>query len=99
MIGEGRAGAGRTDPHPLILYLLTATGPNASARLAKAMRDDGDQPGGASVAGEAPAVADAVRFWATAGADTVVLQPAADDPDPAGFVRFAAEQVRPLLGP
>jgi len=34
-----------------------------------------------------------------AGADTVVLQPAADDPDPAGFVRFAAEQVRPLLGP
>jgi alkanesulfonate monooxygenase SsuD/methylene tetrahydromethanopterin reductase-like flavin-dependent oxidoreductase (luciferase family) len=99
LIGEGRAAAGRTDPHPLILYLLTATGANAPARLAKAMRDDGDQPGGASVAGEAPAVADAVRFWATAGADTVVLQPAADDPDPAGFVRFAAEQVRPLLGP
>jgi len=99
LIGEGRAAAGRTDPHPLILYLLTATGPGAPARLAKAIRDDGDQPGGASVAGDAPAVAAAVRSWALGGADKVVLQPAADDPDPAGFVRFAAEQVRPLLGP
>ena len=51
------------------------------------------------MAGDAPAVAAAVRSWTLAGADKVVLQPAADDPDPAGFVRFAAEQVRPLLGP
>ena len=32
LIGEGRAAAGRTDPHPLILYLLTATGPGAVSR-------------------------------------------------------------------
>jgi len=34
---------------------------------------------------------------AGAGATTVVLQPTADEPDPEGFVRFAAEQVRPLV--
>src|SRR5215468_980025 len=74
LIDEGRAAAGRTDPHPLVLYRPV-------------------------VAGDAPATAGAVRSWATSGADRVVLMPASDDPDPAGFVRFAAEQVRPLLGP
>jgi alkanesulfonate monooxygenase SsuD/methylene tetrahydromethanopterin reductase-like flavin-dependent oxidoreductase (luciferase family) len=74
LIDEGRAAAGRTDPHPLVLYLST-------------------------VPGDAPAVAEAILSWGAAGADAVVLHPAADDPDPAGFVRFAAEQVRPLLGP
>jgi alkanesulfonate monooxygenase SsuD/methylene tetrahydromethanopterin reductase-like flavin-dependent oxidoreductase (luciferase family) len=42
-------------------------------------------------------VADAVRRWADAGADIVVLQPTADDPDPEGFVRFVASEVRPLV--
>ena len=42
-------------------------------------------------------VADAVRFWAAAGADKVVLHPGPDNPDPVAFVRFAAEQVQPLL--
>jgi alkanesulfonate monooxygenase SsuD/methylene tetrahydromethanopterin reductase-like flavin-dependent oxidoreductase (luciferase family) len=74
LIDEGRAAAGRTDPHPLVLYRPAVTG-------------------------DAPAVAAAVRSWATAGADRVVLTPTPDDPDPVGFVRFAAEQVRPLLGP
>jgi hypothetical protein len=34
-----------------------------------------------------------------AGVDTLVLHPTPDNPDPVGFVRFAAEQVRPLLMP
>ncbi len=59
--------------------------------------------GTAAVAGNAEQVAAAVRSWAAAGADTVVLHPdpAGQDPasqDPAAFVRFAAEQVQPLLG-
>jgi alkanesulfonate monooxygenase SsuD/methylene tetrahydromethanopterin reductase-like flavin-dependent oxidoreductase (luciferase family) len=74
LIDAGRAAAGRTDPHSLVLY----------------------RP---AVPGDAAAVAEAVRSWITAGADTVVLHPTPDDPDPAGFVRFAADQVRPLLGP
>jgi hypothetical protein len=35
-----------------------------------------------------------VRRYAAAGADTVVLQPTVDDPEPEGFVRFAAEVAR-----
>jgi hypothetical protein len=27
----------------------------------------------------------------------VILQPTTDDPDPEGFVRFVAEEVRPLV--
>jgi alkanesulfonate monooxygenase SsuD/methylene tetrahydromethanopterin reductase-like flavin-dependent oxidoreductase (luciferase family) len=70
-IDEGRAAAGRVDPHRLVVYLLAADG--------------------------ASAIAAAVRSWGEAGADTVVLHSAADEPDPVGFVRFAGEEVRPLV--
>jgi alkanesulfonate monooxygenase SsuD/methylene tetrahydromethanopterin reductase-like flavin-dependent oxidoreductase (luciferase family) len=46
---------------------------------------------------DAGAVAGQVTRLADAGADVVVLQPDEDDPDPEGFVRFAAEQVAPLV--
>ncbi|MBX6354851.1 MAG: LLM class flavin-dependent oxidoreductase, partial [Micromonosporaceae bacterium] len=49
------------------------------------------------VAGDAPAIAGAIRRLAEAGADRVVLQPTGDDPDPEGFVRFVATEVRPLV--
>lgn len=49
------------------------------------------------VAGDAAEVAKAVRRLADAGADTVILQPTADEPDPEGFIRFAAGEVRPLV--
>ena len=91
-IDEARAAAGRGGPHPIVLYLLAVTGPDAARRL-EAM----GRAGTAAVAGDAHAVADAVRFWAAAGADKVVLHPADDDPDPLAFIRFAAEQVQPLL--
>ena len=61
-------------------------------------RWDVDLPPDAGVAGDAAAIAAAVDRWAAAGADTVVLQPTADEPDPAGFVRFVAQEVKPLLG-
>lgn len=89
-IAAGRAAAGRTDPHPLVLYLKAVTGPAAAVQ-------DGDQPAAAVVAGDAPAIAAAIRSWAEAGADTVAVYPPADTPDPAAFVRFIAGQVRPLL--
>ena len=96
LVDEGRATAGRTEPHPVIVYLLAATGPGAAERLAAELRrSDGDPELG--VAGDARTVADAVQRCAEAGADTVVLQPTLDDPDPEGFVRFTAEQVRPLV--
>jgi alkanesulfonate monooxygenase SsuD/methylene tetrahydromethanopterin reductase-like flavin-dependent oxidoreductase (luciferase family) len=49
---------------------------------------------------DAAAAAADVQALAAAGAETVVLYPPRDGPaaaDPAGFVRFAASEVRPLL--
>ncbi|GHB69214.1 oxidoreductase [Streptomyces viridiviolaceus] len=98
LIEEGRATAGRTEPHKVVVYLLTATGPGAAERLRAELVAEGvDAVPELGVAGDAGAVAKAVRRLAEAGADTVVLQPTGDEPDPEGFVRFAAEEVRPLV--
>lgn len=98
LIDEGRASAGRTDAHRVVVYVLAATGPGAGARLRAELAAEGlaDVPE-LGVAGDAGAVAKAVRRYAEAGADTVILQPTADEPDPEGFVRFVAEDVRPLV--
>ncbi|MEU5975000.1 LLM class flavin-dependent oxidoreductase [Streptomyces sp. NPDC047315] len=99
LIEEGRAAAGRpsAEHHPVVVYLHAATGPGAADRLqAELDRWDVD-PTGLGVAGDAAAVAEAVQRLAEAGADTVVLQPTADEPDPEGFLRFTAEEVRPLV--
>ncbi|MEU5312033.1 LLM class flavin-dependent oxidoreductase [Streptomyces sp. NPDC021562] len=100
LIEEGRAAAGRDvgEPHPVVVYLLTATGPDAAARLRAELVAEGlDSVPGLGVAGDADAVAKAVRRLAESGADTVILQPTGDEPDPEGFVRFTAQEVRPLV--
>ncbi|MFI1132214.1 LLM class flavin-dependent oxidoreductase [Streptomyces althioticus] len=99
LIREGRVAAGRDpDGHRVVVYLLTATGAGARERLEAELVAEGHAADAdLGVAGDARAVADAVRRLAEAGADTVVLQPTGDEPDPEGFVRFAAEDVRPLL--
>jgi alkanesulfonate monooxygenase SsuD/methylene tetrahydromethanopterin reductase-like flavin-dependent oxidoreductase (luciferase family) len=92
----GRPGRGR-----VTVYLMAIVGPDAEQRYADEVTKWGlreersDLEFGAW--GDAPAIAAAVRRWADAGADTVVLQPAADD-DPVAYARFAGEQIRPLLG-
>lgn len=96
LIDEGRAQAGRTDPHPLVVYLRAITGPGATERLAQAIRDKRVDTDSAVVAGDAPAIAAAVDSWAQDGAETVALYPPSDD-DPVAFVRFAAGKVRPLV--
>ncbi|MFE1834356.1 LLM class flavin-dependent oxidoreductase [Streptomyces sviceus] len=98
LIDEGRRKAGRTDPHRVVVYLLTATGPDATARLRAELTDEGlADVADLGVAGDADAVAKAVQRLVDAGADTVVLQPTADEPDPEGFVRFVAQDVQPLV--
>ncbi|MGI5367668.1 LLM class flavin-dependent oxidoreductase [Streptomyces iakyrus] len=99
LVEEGRAAAGRdAEPHRLVVYLLTATGPDADARLRAELTAEGVEAlPDLGVAGNAGAVAEAVERLVEAGADSVVLQPTADEPDPEGFVRFAAEEVRPLV--
>ncbi|MGA5894276.1 LLM class flavin-dependent oxidoreductase [Streptomyces venetus] len=99
LIGEGRETAGRGDgAHPVVVYLLTATGAGAADRLRTEVVAEGlEAVPELGVAGDAGAVAEAVERLVEAGADTVVLQPTGDEPDPEGFVRFAAEEVRPLV--
>jgi alkanesulfonate monooxygenase SsuD/methylene tetrahydromethanopterin reductase-like flavin-dependent oxidoreductase (luciferase family) len=99
LIDEGRESAGRTDHHRVVVYLHAATGPDAAARLRAEIEANGEDPlPEHGVAGDADAVAKAVQRLAEAGADTVVLQPTADEADPEAFVRFAAREVRPLIG-
>ncbi|MXM65117.1 LLM class flavin-dependent oxidoreductase [Streptomyces sp. HUCO-GS316] len=99
LIDEGRASGGRSgDSHTVVVYLLAATGPDAATRLrAEFVAEGRDQVPDLGVAGDARAVANAVQRLADAGADTVILQPTGDEPDPEGFVRFTAEEVRPLV--
>jgi alkanesulfonate monooxygenase SsuD/methylene tetrahydromethanopterin reductase-like flavin-dependent oxidoreductase (luciferase family) len=100
VVDEAREAVGRTGRHEVVVYLHTATGADARERLAAELGRGSGAPAPApdlGVAGDAAAVAAAVRRLAEAGADTVVLQPTADEPDPEGFVRFAAEEVRPLV--
>ncbi|MEU1204465.1 LLM class flavin-dependent oxidoreductase [Nocardia sp. NPDC005825] len=93
-----RPEAAAAQPYPVVVYLLAATGPGAAERVAADLASqDRDGIPDLGAAGDARAIADTVIRWAEAGATSVVLQPTADEPDPAGFVRFAAEQVRPLL--
>ncbi|MDV9174854.1 LLM class flavin-dependent oxidoreductase, partial [Streptomyces sp. W16] len=98
LIDEGRESAGRTEAHKVVVYLLTATGPGAAARLRAELAEEGlESVPDLGVAGDAGAVAKAVQCLVEAGADTVVLQPTGDEPDPEAFVRFAAKEVRALV--
>jgi alkanesulfonate monooxygenase SsuD/methylene tetrahydromethanopterin reductase-like flavin-dependent oxidoreductase (luciferase family) len=97
LVDAGSTAAGRP-PVPVVLYAHAATGPTAAERLeAERIRWGYSSTVDNMVAGDAGAVADAVRKWADAGADAVILQPTPDDPDPEGFVRFVAREVRPLV--
>ena len=97
LIDEGREAAGRTGPHKIVVYLHTATGPGAAERLKVELADGNGGSAELGVAGDAGTIAQFVERLAAAGADTVVLQPTPDEPDPEGFVRFVAEEVRPLV--
>ena len=86
---------GTEKDHELVVFLAAATGPGAAERLADQQRRYGmDDPG---VAGDAQAIAAGIERWVEAGATTVVLQPTSDEPEPENFLRFVAEEVRPLV--
>jgi alkanesulfonate monooxygenase SsuD/methylene tetrahydromethanopterin reductase-like flavin-dependent oxidoreductase (luciferase family) len=89
------AGAPR---HRIVQYLPAATGEDAEERIARHRRHFDDTSTEATVAvGDAAAIAATIREYASAGADTVVLQPTMDEPDPEGFARFVAAEVAPLV--
>jgi alkanesulfonate monooxygenase SsuD/methylene tetrahydromethanopterin reductase-like flavin-dependent oxidoreductase (luciferase family) len=98
LIDAGREVAGRTDHHHVVVFAHAATGPDSTERMQRELlRWDYDATDDIVATGDARAVAEMVQRWADAGADSVVLQPTADDPDPEGFVRFVAAEVSPLV--
>ena len=81
--------------HDVVLFVPAATGAGAHERLARVQAKYGAEwPG---LAGDAKTIAEGVRAFAEAGATTIVLQPAEDDPSPVDFVRFVAQEIRPLV--
>ena len=83
--------------HRLVVFVPAAPGPGVDGRHRlelQAQRFGFADPG---ISGSAAQIAEGVRRWTDAGADTVVLQPLADEPDPVSFVQFVAEEVRPLV--
>jgi alkanesulfonate monooxygenase SsuD/methylene tetrahydromethanopterin reductase-like flavin-dependent oxidoreductase (luciferase family) len=96
-IESGRERAGRTSPHSVVAYVVTATGPDAAVDARRELEAwQYDPAKDVAAFGNAAEVAAALRRWIAAGADTVVLQPAADV-DLEAFVAFAASEVAPLL--
>jgi alkanesulfonate monooxygenase SsuD/methylene tetrahydromethanopterin reductase-like flavin-dependent oxidoreductase (luciferase family) len=86
-----RALAAASRPAEIVVYLPCGTGPGSIERI------QGELPpaappavaAGLAAVGSAAAVAGTIRAFAAAGATTVVLQPAGDDPDVAAVIRLA----------
>jgi alkanesulfonate monooxygenase SsuD/methylene tetrahydromethanopterin reductase-like flavin-dependent oxidoreductase (luciferase family) len=97
--GRSRRRAAGDRPMPVVTHLLAAIGPGAAQRLEDELARWGHTDGapGRGVAGDAGAVADAVRRLADIGVTSVVLQPTADEPDLEGFVEFVGRDVRAAL--
>jgi alkanesulfonate monooxygenase SsuD/methylene tetrahydromethanopterin reductase-like flavin-dependent oxidoreductase (luciferase family) len=99
LIEAGRAEAGRTGPHPVSVYVLAAGGPDARSRIEREAEHWGwSSSADRAAVGSVDDVAAEVSRWTEAGADTVVLQPTGDEPDPEGFMAFAADVGRTLSG-
>lgn len=89
-----RAAAGVTDPFDVALYQRFYRGADATAELQREARPGGIPVGITTGAAD---VADRVRAMGDVGVGTVVLMPSATESDPADYLRFAAQDVAPLL--
>ncbi|SHN42772.1 LLM class flavin-dependent oxidoreductase [Cryptosporangium aurantiacum] len=98
-IEAGRAAAGRTDPHRVVVFTSATTGPDAAERLRREHQAWGhDVTSDLGVAGDAEAFAKGTARYVDAGADALVFTPTADEADLEGYVRFVAQEVKPLVG-
>ena len=87
---EARAAAGIDAPFEVALYQRCYRGPDAAEALTRDVRPGGTDAG---IAGDGAAVAERVRQLGVVGVGAVVLMPSATEPDPAGYLRFAATEV------
>jgi alkanesulfonate monooxygenase SsuD/methylene tetrahydromethanopterin reductase-like flavin-dependent oxidoreductase (luciferase family) len=82
-VEEGRERGGRQDPFDVVVYLRAYRGPDAQDKL---RRDGKYETGNYGVVLSAAAVDQAVADLAGAGATTVVLMPAGDEPSVADYL-------------
>ena len=94
-VRAARAAVGREGHHTVVAYVTAAVGDGAEDRVAAELGDRGtaDDRG---VWGDADDVAAAVGRFADAGADAVVLVPAAGEPDLPAFLRAVGDVARLL---
>ncbi|MBR7744154.1 LLM class flavin-dependent oxidoreductase [Phycicoccus sp. BSK3Z-2] len=97
---EGWAEAGHEGSPPVTTNLVVATGPDAHERVRRDLARWGVDDGapGRAAAGGAEEVADTLGRLADLGVTEVAVQPAADEPDVDGLVRFVGTDVRAALG-
>jgi alkanesulfonate monooxygenase SsuD/methylene tetrahydromethanopterin reductase-like flavin-dependent oxidoreductase (luciferase family) len=96
-INSGRQRAGRAEAHSIVVDIVAATGADAHAAAVRELEFwQVDPTKDVAVYGSAQDIARAAHRWLAAGADTVVLQPAADV-DISSFVAFVGSEVAPLL--
>lgn len=87
LIDEGRAAAGRTGAHPVVVYVAVAFGADSAARADEQLERWG-MPGEHRriLSGEPAAIVDGAEEFFEAGADAVILQPLPNEPDLGGFL-------------
>jgi alkanesulfonate monooxygenase SsuD/methylene tetrahydromethanopterin reductase-like flavin-dependent oxidoreductase (luciferase family) len=84
-----------TSVHEIVVFMTVAAGPGGAERLRAHRERSG--PDSAGVNGNAADIAEMIREYAAAGATRVVLEQTPGDADVEGFVRFVAEELRPLV--
>jgi alkanesulfonate monooxygenase SsuD/methylene tetrahydromethanopterin reductase-like flavin-dependent oxidoreductase (luciferase family) len=98
-LDAARAAVGGKGPHTITVYLVAVTGPDAPDRLAAELGSSSLDPADdVGIAGSPQELAEGIRRWTEAGADAVVLQPTADEPDLEAFIDLIGREVRPLSG-
>ncbi len=96
-VAAARAAAGRTGPHPVTVFAMTAFGPDAASALADELAEWGYRGTPWGAAGSVAEVAAAVRELVAAGATDVLLQPL-DRADAGSFVRSCGEVAQLVRG-
>jgi alkanesulfonate monooxygenase SsuD/methylene tetrahydromethanopterin reductase-like flavin-dependent oxidoreductase (luciferase family) len=76
-------------PHEVVVYLLCGAGEDGLSRATAELAFSPWRQQGSVAGGSPDDVARLIRGYAHAGATTVVLQPAGDDPDAAAMLRLA----------
>ncbi|GAA1863359.1 LLM class flavin-dependent oxidoreductase [Myceligenerans crystallogenes] len=93
--------AGRTDAFLTSVTVPTAIGPGAEERVRAWLPTwplPADEPADYAVWGDTPEqIAEGLRRFAGLGADTLVVQPLDDEPDPERLIRVLGTEVAPLL--